>query len=99
MSNSTSSNSNAGVYLIDADTLRCEYANRTAQCDLQYSMAELRELLPRDGEPAFATESLLPLLAPLRADEEQEIEGETRFRRKDGAIFPVAVRLHLWRGP
>jgi signal transduction histidine kinase len=100
MSNSTCScKLEAAVYLVDADTLRCEYANRTAQCDLQYSIAELRELMPRDGEPAFAAESLLPLLAPLRADEEQEIEGETRFRRKDGAIFPVAVRLHLWRGP
>src|SRR5687768_15536201 len=100
MSNSTCScKLEAAVYLVDADTLRCEYANRTAQCDLQYSMTELRELMPRDGEPAFATESLLPLLVPLRAHEEQEIEGETRFRRKDGAIFPVAVRLHLWRGP
>src|SRR5687768_9992400 len=99
MNNSTSYNSNAGVYLIDADTLRCEYANRTAQFDLQYSMAELRELMPRDGEPAFVTESLLPLLAPLLADEEQEIEGETSFRRKNGATFPVSVRLLLWRGP
>jgi two-component system sensor histidine kinase UhpB len=99
MSNSTRSyNPEAAVYLVDADTLKCEYANRTAQCDLQYTMAELRELMPYGGEPAFAAESMLPLLAPLRADEEQEIEGETRFRRKDGTNFPAAVRLHLWRG-
>lgn len=92
-------NIRAAVYLVDADTLRCEYANTTAQRDVQYSMAELRELMPLDGKPAFAAESLLPLLELLHADEKQETEGRTHFRRKDGAIFPVAVRLHLWRLP
>ena len=89
---------NAAVYLLDADTLRCKYANTAAQRDSQYSMAELHELMPRGDVPGFAAESLWSLQSPLRAGEKQEVEGETYFRRKDGTIFPVAVRLHLWQG-
>lgn len=91
-------NINAALYLVDADTLRCEYANAAAQRDLQYAMAELCELMPRDGEPGFSAEGFLPLLRSLRAGEEREVEGKTCFKRKDGSVFPVAVRLHLWRG-
>ncbi|BCT67864.1 sensor histidine kinase [Nitrosospira sp. NRS527] len=88
----------AAVYLLDADTLRCEYANVAAQRDLQYSMAELCELMPRDDIPGFAAESLWSMQSPLHAGEKQEVKGKTYFRRKDGTIFPVAVRLHLWQG-
>lgn len=88
----------AALYLVDADTLRCEYANVVAQRALQYSMAELCELEPGDGGPGFSAENFLPLLEPLRTGERQEMKGKTRFRRKDGTVFPVAVRLYLWRG-
>lgn len=88
----------AAVYLLDADTLRCEYANVAAQRDLQYSMAELCELMPRDDAPGFTAESLWPMQSPLRTGEKREVKGKTYFRRKDGTIFPVAVRLHLWQG-
>ena len=88
----------AALYLVDADTLRCEYANVAAQRYLQYSMAELCELKPGDGEPGFFAENFLPLLGPLRAGERQEVKGKTCFRRKDGTVFPVVVRLYLWRG-
>ncbi|SCY06996.1 PAS domain S-box-containing protein [Nitrosospira sp. Nl5] len=91
-------NVDAALYLLDAETLRCEYANVAAQRDLQYSMAELCDLMPFDGEPGFSAEDFAPLLGSLRAGERQEVEGKTCFRRKDGSVFPVAVRLHLWRG-
>jgi signal transduction histidine kinase len=92
------SNPYAAVYLVNADTLRCEYANSAAQRNLQYSMIELRELIPRGDAPGFSAESMLPLLASLEQDERQEVAGEARFRRKDGTILRVAVRLALWQG-
>jgi two-component system sensor histidine kinase UhpB len=92
------SNPYTAVYLVDADTLRCEYANSAGQRDLQYSMIELRELMPRRDAPGFSSESMLPLLISLKRDERQEVAGEASFRRKDGTVFPVAVRLALWQG-
>lgn len=86
------------VYLVDADTLRCEYANAKALRDLQYSMPELRDLIPGHGSPGFLTENLLPLLVPLRRGERQEATGESRFRRKDGTVFPVALEVSLCQG-
>ncbi len=92
------SNPDTAVYLVDADTLRCEYANSAAQRDLQYTMVELRELMPRGDAPGFSAESILPLLAELERDARQEVVGEARFRRKDGTIVRVALRLALWQG-
>lgn len=101
LANSTfaSFNLDAAVYLVDANTLMCEYANETAQRDLQCTMAEVSILKPSEDSPGFATGTLLPLLVPLRTGEKQEAEGEACFRRKDGTVFPVAVRLYLWQGP
>ena len=92
------SNPCTAVYLVNADTFRCEYANLAAQRDLQYSMVELRELMPRADAPGFSVESMLPLLALLERDERQEVTGDAFFRRKDGTVFRVAVRLALWQG-
>jgi signal transduction histidine kinase len=88
----------AAVYLLDADTLRCEYANVAAQRDLQYSMVELCELMPRDDAPGFSAESPWSMQSRLRTGEKREVGGKTYFRRKDGTVFPVVVRLHLWQG-
>jgi signal transduction histidine kinase len=92
------SNPYTAVYLVNADTFRCEYANSAAQRELQYSMVELRELMPRGDAPAFSVKSMLPLLASLEQDERQEAAGDACFRRKDGTIFRAAVRLALWQG-
>ncbi|HEV7928963.1 MAG TPA: hypothetical protein VGP12_02390, partial [Nitrosospira sp.] len=92
------SNPYTAVYLVNADTFRCEYANAAAQRDLQYSMVELRELMPHGDAPGFSVESMLPLLASLEQDERQEVGGDACFRRKDGTVFRVAVRLALWQG-
>jgi two-component system sensor histidine kinase UhpB len=92
------SNPYTAVYLVDVDTFRCEYANSAAQRDLQYSMVELRELRPRGDAPGFSVESMLPLLAALELDERQEVTGDACFRRKDGMVLRVAVRLALWQG-
>ncbi|HEV7928777.1 MAG TPA: hypothetical protein VGP12_01445, partial [Nitrosospira sp.] len=92
------SNPYTAVYLVDTDSFRCEYANSAAQRELQYSMMELRELMPRGDAPAFSVESMLPLLTALEQDERQEVAGDACFRRKDGTVFRVAVRLALWQG-
>lgn len=44
-------NTEDGICVMDANTLLFEYANKNAQTYLGYSMAELRNLTPRDLQP------------------------------------------------
>src|SRR3989304_1707420 len=66
---------------------------RRALPTLGYSLAELRELTPRDLKPAHTQASFARLLAPLRTGKREQVGFSTVHRRKDGSTYPVEVRL------
>jgi PAS domain S-box-containing protein len=60
-------------------------------------MEELRGLTPLDLKIDFDSESLAEGLAPLRSGARQTLIAATRYRRKDGTLYPVEEHLQLSR--
>lgn len=83
------------IYVFRADTLRFVNVNRGALQNLGYSMDELQQLTPLDLKPEFTHDTFEKLLDPLRRGSNEQVTFATSYRRKDGSLYPVEVRLHL----
>ncbi|PTR16871.1 PAS domain S-box-containing protein [Nitrosospira sp. Nsp2] len=87
------------IYLLDAQTLRFEYVNRGAQCNLGYDMAALRMMTPLDLKPEFDETSFRAMVKPLLCGEKEVIIFEASHLRADGTRYPVEVHLQLSTQP
>jgi len=85
------------VYVFDAHTLRFLQVNHGARNNLNYTMAELRDLTPLDIKPQFTRELFEDVIKPLRDKAEDKISFETVHRRKDGSDYDVEIHLQLIR--
>ncbi|MEE9140766.1 MAG: PAS domain S-box protein, partial [Alphaproteobacteria bacterium] len=85
------------IYVFDAGTSRFIQVNHGARNNLGYSMDELRRMTPLDLKPTFSRERFEALIEPLRTGEREQVEFETDHKRKDGSLYPVDVRLQLFR--
>jgi len=83
------------VYVFDAHTLRFLQVNHGARNNLNYSMAELRDLTPLDIKPNFTRQQFEDVIKPLRDKAEDMITFETVHRRKDGSDYNVEIHLQL----
>ncbi|HEC12957.1 MAG TPA: PAS domain S-box protein [Acidiferrobacteraceae bacterium] len=90
-------NSSNEIYVFDADTLHFAQVNRGARQNIGYSTQELGQLTPLDIKPDYTMESFLELIQPLCRDEKEMVVFQTRHLRKDGTLYPVEVRLQLFR--
>lgn len=89
--------SNNEIFLWDAESLRILHANRGACRNLQYSLAELRQMAPWDLNPRYTPGFLEATLAPLKTGQVSHRDFEGSLRRKDGSCYPVDVRLEISR--
>ena len=85
------------IYLVDAETLRFEYVNRTAQRNLGYEMAALRKMTPVDLAPEFDETSYRAMVKPLLCREMEVVIFEASYLRADGTRYPVEVHLQYLR--
>lgn len=85
------------IYTFDANDLHFVEVNEGALRNLGYSMEEFAHLTPLDLKPELTRDSFERLLQPLRTGEVQHINFETVHRRKDASLYPVDVRLQLFR--
>lgn len=84
------------LYIFDTDSFKFSYANRSAVANTGYTVDQLHEMTPLDLiKTGFDNSSFKELLAPLLADEQQQVEFETTHRRADGTEYPVDVFLQL----
>lgn len=90
-------NSSNEIYVFDADTLRFVQVNQGARQNLGYSMEELKTLTPLDIKPKFTRRGFEDLIAPLRRGERDALTFETVYKRKDGGLYPVEIRLQISR--
>jgi len=83
-----------GLFLQDADA-RVVDVNRRACESLGYTREELIGMTPADFDPAVTSDDVKTYTARLAAGE--MIAFDSRHRRKDGAEFPVEIRISpLW---
>ena len=81
------------IYVFDACTLKFTMVNQGAQRNLGYTMDELRHMTPLDLKPMYTREAFYILLMNLGGSTDHRTVFETVYRRKDGSLYPVEVRL------
>jgi len=88
------------IYVLDPSTFRFEYANRGALAALGLTAEELIALTPMDIAPTLSRQWLAGKTAPLLSGTQDGTSFTTRHRRKDGAEYPVWIRLQtVGEGP
>ncbi|NTV13571.1 MAG: PhnD/SsuA/transferrin family substrate-binding protein [Desulfobulbaceae bacterium] len=83
------------IYLFDAETLRFRHVNLGALRNLQYTLAELKNMTPVDIKAELTETSFRALVQPLLAEEQDVLVFETVHRRADASLYPVEVHLQL----
>lgn len=84
------------AYVFDGETFCFELVNRGARENLGYSMDELARMTPWDLKPEVPQERFMELVRPLLSGELPVLEFETVHQRKDGSLYPVAVKLQYF---
>ncbi|MDF9800012.1 PAS domain S-box-containing protein [Catalinimonas alkaloidigena] len=82
-------------YILDINTFQFQYVNKAAITRLGYTREELLRFTPIDITPKFSKKSFPLLIAPLIAQEVQEINLRATHFRKDCTTYPVKIQLHL----
>ena len=90
-------NSSNEIYVFDAVTFQFIQANHGACNNLGYSQEELLERSPLDLQPEMDYQKFATLIAPLYAQEREQVVFETVQRRRNGSTYPIEVRLTLSR--
>ncbi len=81
------------VLILDARSLYVREANRGAQENLGFSLAQLRRMTLFHLAPELDSVATDPQLARLRAGEQRELRLNTLFARQDQTRYPVALSL------
>ncbi|MGC8762022.1 MAG: PAS domain-containing protein [Acidobacteriota bacterium] len=84
------------VYLFGAEDLRFRFLSGGALRNLGYTAEEALRLTPLDFKPEVTKEHFAALTESLRSGEKEVVRFETVHRRKDGSLYPVAVRLQYF---
>ncbi|MDH5749768.1 MAG: PAS domain S-box protein, partial [Rhodospirillales bacterium] len=84
-------------YAFSPDTFRFISVNHGAQKNLGYSMDELRAMTPLDIKPEMTKSKFSQFIKQLESGKKRRLAFETVHQRKDGSIYPVEVRLELFK--
>lgn len=87
------------IYLVNAETLRFEYASNGAQRNLGHDMDCLRGMTLFDIQPEFDEASFRAMTKPLWGGEREALVFETTQLRADATFYPVEVHLQLFAQP
>jgi len=85
------------IFVFDAETCRMLLVNEGARRNLGYDMDELRRMSAWDLKPEVPEPKFREMIAPLRSGTVDALAFETVHRRKDGSLYPVEVRLQLFK--
>ena len=85
------------IYLFDPQSLNFLTVNRGAWENLGYTSEELGTMTPLDLKPELDSQSFRKLLEPLLRGEQEQILFNTVHRRKDGSLYPVEVKLQMFK--
>ena len=83
------------IYIFDAQSLKFIQVNRGARENLGYSMDELSSMTPLDLKPNMQQDAFDCLIAPLRSQQQESIEFETRHQRANESLYDVEVHLQM----
>lgn len=83
------------IYIFEAQSLRIQYANKSAQTNLGFALAEFAESSPLGILPLYDEQSFRALLTPLIAGQVPKLSFVTVHRRKDETLYDVEVNLQL----
>jgi PAS domain S-box-containing protein len=83
------------VYLICLKNGKIINANKAARDNLQYSLAELREMNARDLNAEYSGTEIANMIAPIISGDAKVVTSDTRHRRKDGSVYPCRVRVEM----
>jgi PAS domain S-box-containing protein len=81
------------VYIFDGTTLRLRYSNKRARANLGYPAKERSQLSLGKVAPELGSEAMGTVLEQLKVKRTARLE--TRFRRRDGTVYPVEALLEL----
>lgn len=84
------------IYIIDAGTLRFEYANQGALRNLGLTIKQIQSMVLKEIIPSMDEESLQSFIQPLLDGSKESLNVETLHQRKDGTEYPVELRLQLF---
>jgi PAS domain S-box-containing protein len=87
------------IYLLNAQTLRFEFASKGAQRNLGHEMDALRAMTLLEIQPEFDEASFQTLIAPLMGGEKEGLVYETMHLRADGTLYPAEAHLQRFAGP
>ncbi|MEO1652639.1 MAG: PAS domain S-box protein, partial [Bacteroidota bacterium] len=85
------------VYVFDAETLKFTTVNNRALKNLGYSLEEMKERSPYHIAPRFEKESFQTFISPLQNGEEEILQLETKYYRKDGSTYDVELSLQYFK--
>jgi|GEM_PF-7056149 len=83
------------IYVVDVKSLRFRYANKAAQANIGYDMAELATMSPLDIIPRHERVPVLDEIKHLTDGKIQNLTLHSTHRRKDQTLYDVEVRLQL----
>lgn len=82
-----------GIFIFDASSLKFLYANKSAISNIGYELTELEEMSPVDIKPELSHEQFLSLLEPLIDNSTTNLTFETTHQRKDGTRYCAEILL------
>ncbi|MDA8384004.1 MAG: PAS domain S-box protein [Betaproteobacteria bacterium] len=82
------------IFLFDSQDWRIVQANRSTCDTLGYTIDELRALTPLNLMPSVSRDAFARILAPLTAGSQTQSAFDTFCRRRNGSLFPIAVKIH-----
>jgi diguanylate cyclase (GGDEF)-like protein/PAS domain S-box-containing protein len=83
------------VFLMVPETLQFVFVNASLLTCLDYSQDEMLTMSANQLNPAFSDEYCQSILAPLLSGEQESVDFEMAFIRKNHEIVPVAMFLRL----
>lgn len=85
------------IYIFRADDLRFIEVNEGARRNLGFTREEMLAFTVLDVKPNLTQDEFNALTEPLRSGEKDLLVFESQHRRKSGSLYPVEVRLQLFK--
>lgn len=84
------------IYILSPDKARFTYLNRRALNNLNYSLAEIKELNPFQINADYASPAFNKKLGLLLSGKKKSLSHQTYHTRKDGSRYPAEVQLSIF---
>lgn len=83
------------IYMFDKDTFLFTEVNLSAQKNIGYSMAELKNMSPFDIKPEIKKDDFIKIINPLLAGIKEKVVFQTVHQRKDESQYNAEIHLQL----